>query len=174
MQGRWTVKDAVLQIKKCEFTCEGGPLECNEAFIWMVGKLSYYENLQGPSDLPAVEVGEAEPTDVKIIDKNTELARILYPDKRWGSMHKDCTGKWYCHEPVFTTPEGRMLLLSEMRKRRGWPKFCEQIGYYESADPGAGILNIYEAIDVYHLLDDPTSLRDEALKFLGWKDPHES
>lgn len=33
----WSMKSAVEQIQKCAFECEGGPLENNDAWRWLVG-----------------------------------------------------------------------------------------------------------------------------------------
>lgn len=33
--GRWTLDDALAQIEKCGFECEGGPIENNVAFRWL-------------------------------------------------------------------------------------------------------------------------------------------
>lgn len=36
----WTVQSAIEQIGKCRFECEGGPLENNDAWRWIVMTLA--------------------------------------------------------------------------------------------------------------------------------------
>lgn len=35
----WTYETALDQLERCDFECEGGPLENNAAFIWLKNEL---------------------------------------------------------------------------------------------------------------------------------------
>jgi hypothetical protein len=36
----WTYETAFEQLERCDFECEGGPLENNAAYIWLKGELA--------------------------------------------------------------------------------------------------------------------------------------
>lgn len=45
--GHWSLKSCVEQLIKCGFQCEGGPIENNDAFRWLVGSAKV-----GPEFMP--------------------------------------------------------------------------------------------------------------------------
>lgn len=117
----WSMKSAIEQIQKCAFECEGGPIENNDAWRWLVSAAE-----KGPEFWP----GQGVWFEVEAEAAGKKLTQWVYFYIVGCSMYSDSERRFWAYSLSYDPPEPWHYGMTHFVRIRG-----EQLHLEKPAQP---------------------------------------